>query len=199
MPTGYTADVPKGISFQTFAMNCARAFGACIMLRDEPGGGDRIPDRFEPDSYHKDAAERARAELADLESLGHGECARRAAVEWKESEQSRLRREQEREDTRRAYEQMLAQVKAWEAPTAEHAGLKTFMIDQLEQSIDFDCNYTASQPAPRLSADEWRNQRRVSLAKDIAYHDREYANEVKRTEERTAWVQALRASLEPKP
>lgn len=40
MPTGYTADIKDGIDFKTYAMNCARAFGACVMLRDEPGGGD---------------------------------------------------------------------------------------------------------------------------------------------------------------
>lgn len=48
MPTGYTADIKDGISFETYAMNCARAFGACVSLRDKPSGGKVIPDAFEP-------------------------------------------------------------------------------------------------------------------------------------------------------
>ena len=34
MPTGYTADIKDGIDFKTYAMNCARAFGARVMLRE---------------------------------------------------------------------------------------------------------------------------------------------------------------------
>jgi hypothetical protein len=59
MPTGYTADIKNGISFKTFAMNCARAFGACVTLRDEPGGGDKIPEAFEASTYHAQQVEKA--------------------------------------------------------------------------------------------------------------------------------------------
>ena len=49
-------------------MNCARAFGACVELRDEPGGGDRIPEAFEPSDYHLKAVEKARSELGMVRS-----------------------------------------------------------------------------------------------------------------------------------
>ena len=44
MPTGYTSGVATGEikDFKTYALQCARAFGACIMLRDEPMS-DEIP------------------------------------------------------------------------------------------------------------------------------------------------------------
>ena len=70
MPTGYTADIKDGISFQTYALNCARAFGACVMLRDEPG------------DYHLKAMEKARNALAKLESLTHEKCVLEAARAW---------------------------------------------------------------------------------------------------------------------
>lgn len=37
MPTGYTASVQEGkvTEFRDFAMECARAFGALVMMRDE--------------------------------------------------------------------------------------------------------------------------------------------------------------------
>lgn len=96
MPTGYTADIKDGIDFKTYAMNCARAFGACVMLRDEPGGGERIPDAFEPSDlfvrYHLKAVEKARVELAALDAMTPAECERAAAKAWDDAETSRLMR-----------------------------------------------------------------------------------------------------------
>jgi hypothetical protein len=38
MPTGYTAPVQSGeiVELEDFILLCARAFGACVMQRDEP-------------------------------------------------------------------------------------------------------------------------------------------------------------------
>ena len=90
MPTGYTAAIKDGIDFKTYAMNCARAFGACVMLRDEPGGGDRIPDAFEPSDYHLKAAEKTRGELAALDTMAPAELERAAARAWDDAETNRL-------------------------------------------------------------------------------------------------------------
>jgi hypothetical protein len=51
MPTGYTDCVRSGevTEFADFAMKCARAFGACIEMRDEPSGTP-IPEAFEPEA-----------------------------------------------------------------------------------------------------------------------------------------------------
>lgn len=60
MPTGYTSYIGQGCDFKTFAMKCARAFGACIDMRDSSLDA-QIPDSFEPSRYHlkeKRAAER---------------------------------------------------------------------------------------------------------------------------------------------
>lgn len=51
MPTAYTADIAKGITFKQYAMNCARAFGALIDLRDKPANCE-IPDVVYPSDYH---------------------------------------------------------------------------------------------------------------------------------------------------
>jgi hypothetical protein len=67
MPTGYTAAIKDGISFQQFAMACARAFGALVMMRDEPSSAP-IPD-FQPSNFHVEHLELARAELARLQAL----------------------------------------------------------------------------------------------------------------------------------
>lgn len=196
MPTGYTADIKDGISFESFALNCARAFGACVTLRDEPGGGENIPDEFAPSDYHVKATQKARDELATLLAMPEQERERAAAKSWDDAETSRLMRLDDNRKQRESYEAMLAKVNAWTPPTPDHAGLHEFMRSQIVQSIDFDCsgNY-GQEPTPRLTGEQWVAERAARLNRDIGYHEKEHAAEVKRAEERTAWVKALRSSL----
>lgn len=64
MPTGYTADVADGkiTDFVEYALQCARAFGACIMLRDEPISSE-IPE-FQPSDYNANALAEAEKTLS---------------------------------------------------------------------------------------------------------------------------------------
>ena len=196
MPTGYTASIKGGIDFKTFALDCARAFGACVTLRDEPAGGDRIPAVFEPSEYHLKAAEAARSELAALETMGTSELESKATKEWENSEMHRQERLAEKRKLRGAYESMLSKVNSWTPPTMEHDGLKVFMQKQIRESIEWDCNeHYDITPAARVTGSEWATKRRAKLALDIEYHEREHAAEVSRAEGRTAWVRALRDSL----
>lgn len=197
MPTGYTADIKDGISFKTFAMNCARAFGACITLRDEPGGGDKIPEFFEASDYHAQQVEKARAALAEFHALTPSQHMREASKAWDAAETFRIVRLEELGVQRKAYEDMLAKVKAWAPPTPEHDGLKEFMRSQIAQSIDFDCDESYyAIPTPRMTGEQWAAKRLAELQRDLAYHQKEHAAEIERAGSRTAWVKALRASLE---
>lgn len=110
MPTGYTADIKDGITFKTFVMNCARAFGACVELRDEPGGGEKIPESFQPSNYHADKVLAARQELAHVRELSADQRERAAAKDWDDAETWRLAGLDSMRAQRRAYEAMLAHV-----------------------------------------------------------------------------------------
>ncbi len=198
MPTGYTAAIKDGISFETFVMNCARAFGACVTLRDEPGGGEQIPNEFTPSSYHTDHANEARVKLVFLHRMEPEQRERRAAQEWDRAETSRLAVLQEHRKLRESYEAMLAKVKAWEPPTPDHTGLHEFMCEQIEQSISFDCEESYyNTPSLRLTGQQWFEQERERLVRQITHHEKEHAAEVERAAQRTAWVRALRESLKP--
>ena len=67
MPTGYTLDLydVKDITFEEFALRCARAFGALISMRDEPIDAP-IPERFEPSDYHLKELEKAKKRLKEV-------------------------------------------------------------------------------------------------------------------------------------
>lgn len=196
MPTGYTADIKDGISFKTFALNCARAFGACVSLRDETAGGDQIPDEFTPSDYHSKAAQKAREELAALMTMSPKEQQRRADKAWDDAETGRLQMLEERAKTKTAYEAMLSEVNAWTPPTPEHVGMQEFMREQIERSITFDCGGEyGTKPTPRLSGADWATSESARLNRDIGYHEAAHAKEVNKAAERTKWVRDLRGSL----
>ena len=196
MPTGYTAAIADGITFERFAMDCARAFGACVMLRDESGGGEIIPERFEPSDYHLKQLGNARARLAELETISLVEAEKRSEGDYRQAEASRLEHLQKNKDQLAAYSAMLDQVNAWEPPSDEHNGLRDFMQSQIEQSIKFDdmVDYY-EKPTVRQTGAEWLEAQKYTALRDIDRHRAEHTKEVERTEQRNEWVRMLRDSL----
>lgn len=177
-------------------MNCARAFGACVELREEPGGGERIPESFEASDYHAKAVEQARSELAALDHMTPDQCERSAAKAYDDAEMNRVMRLKELADKKAAYEAMLAKVHEWVPPTDEHTGLRDFMAQQIIESIRFDCGGDHyAKPTVRMSGADWAAHRRASLTRDVEYHAKHYAEDVEQAQGRTEWVKALRASL----
>jgi hypothetical protein len=101
--------------------------------------------------------------------------------------------EREKNEQRNRYNAMLSDVIAWHPPTPEHAGLRSFMIDQLTMSRA-DCDYRSDPPTPR-SAAQWLAKQREECARDLDYATKNEGEERQRTEGRNAWIRALYASL----
>jgi hypothetical protein len=196
MPTGYTATLHDGEqTFEDYALSVARAFGALITMRDDPSDA-KIPDEFESDSYHRNAAHAARRDVAryermsDADLMAEQETKRDAAVKRHAEYMAAC-------DARRVrYDAMLVHARAYVAPTQDHEGFKKMMVQQLEESIKFDCG-DYEPPVPDMeSADEYRARKLEGAQREITYHDKKYEEDVQRAKDRSAWVQALRGSLE---
>ena len=198
MPTGYTAAIKDGIDFQSFTLDCARNFGACITLRDEPNGGKAIPDAFEPSDYHLRALQEAISKLSELAAMPAEDCEHAAKRDWEQEKARVTQRIEEKRNLLAAYRSMLDKVNAWTPPSPEHEGLKKFMREQIEESIRFDCDTSyLGESVILLSGDQWLARQIASCNKDLDYHKKEHVLEVERTAERTRWVQQLRDSLAP--
>lgn len=196
MPTGYTADIAKGITFPQFAMNCARAFGACLTLRDEAVDGEAIPEHFEPSDYHLTQLDIARTNLADLESMSDEEAETHCKETYQMREANRLKCLQENNARIASYWAMLELVRGWTPPSDDHEELREFMQKQIEESIKFDDNRDYYQkPIAPQSAEDWLEVQKSSALKSIEYHKSEYAKEVERTNQRNEWIRLLRDSL----
>lgn len=201
MPTGYTAPLHDGqdITFDQFALRCSRAMGAAVMQRDE--SIDVEIKLREVEGYYQERVDKARAEVLDAESRNHDEW---LALQEKEIHDAAAAREKEIIETaaiRHRYVSMLRAVERWTPPTDEHFGLKRFMIDQLTESLKFDCGgWPVSNPwftdvPSRVSAAEYKARVMARLMKNLDYATTALSEEYARVRSQNEWVTALRESL----
>lgn len=192
MPTGYTDAIGKGATFEEFVWSCARAFGALVMMRDDPTDAP-IPE-FEPHTeYYDGRLAECEAKLKELREMSPQQ-ANAAASRAHEAEMETWRqREVERKDLEAKYSAMRERVATWEPPTPDHAGLKRFMLEQIDESIRFDCS-PWDAPSP-LDGPEWMKREIERAARGIASSHENIAGEIARAKERNAWVKALDESV----
>lgn len=193
MPTGYTADVANGkiSDFPTFAMQCARAFGALVTMRDEPLSAP-VPV-FEPSDFHIEALLAAQARLDHLNAMSSDEIVSARNAEEAERQKRDDERETNRAQQEDRYRSMLAAVDAWEPPTKDHVDMRAFMRSQLIESINSDCRPWETEPLPSPSL--WHQEMIKQAEKDMNYHQAKYEKEVTSVRSRNQWVADLRASL----
>lgn len=195
MPTGYTAEVADGkvADFRTFALICARQFGACVTQRDDPMS--EPPKHREPPDCNARSLEQGRARLAELNAMTLEDAAREREAKYQAALASDAEYAARKDETRRRYEAMLAKVEAWKAPTADHVQMRQFMLDQLTESIRFDSTtYNSASSIERDPATWLENQKewtRTSIDRDAV----EVEKENRRCAESNAWIDALYASL----
>lgn len=196
MPTGYTAKLcEEGQSFPDFVFTCARAFGALILMRDEPLDAT-IPEVFEPsDLYLKMAAEtKAKVErlsaMSAEEQIAEGERLRDEAIAAAEEYLAKARAQDAR------LQEMREKVIKWAPPTPEHEGLRNFMLAQIEMSFDGDAFALellddARRKTPRDYFKQALENERQNITRYSTYH----REEIDRTAKRNDWLSALRQSL----
>lgn len=193
MPTGYTYPVADGkiTEFSDFALSCARAFGALITMRDDPSDA-LIPEEFKPSDYSEKRLAESHARLAEIQGMSVEQVKAAAQAAYDEAMASHLKYEAGEELAEQRLNAMREKVMEWSPPTAEHVGLKDFMIEQINVSRR---GTYRSKPPEQTTPAEWQRAQIETLHKDIAYNAGEQAKEVERARGRTEWVKTLRASL----
>lgn len=193
MPTGYTAiieDKPD-VTFREYATLCARAFGCCIMQRDESLASPPRPR--ERSDYHDKYVAAARAKLVELRAMTPESARPIFDAEVRKARESNAEFRAEHERKQAAYSKMRAQVVAWMPPTSEHDGIKRFMLEQIDLCYRPDEQpYQAPEPtdvatwlAEQIASEEW----------DIEYHTKKANEETERVESGNTWLATHLASL----
>lgn len=199
MPTGYTSNIynNKNVTFDDFVLQCARAFGACIMQRDDSMSDP--PKKQEVDTYHLDryhaAVEKLEVFLKIPKKKKIAELKLEIARKNKEIAANNIKRKKETDALKTRYLEMLQKVIQWTPPTPDHEGLKKFMIEQLNSSIEFDCSYSYTEQLINESPSQYYDTLVSRMKKDITYHEEGYAAEVKCVNSRNKWIDNLYNSL----
>lgn len=197
MPTGYTAKLMEhGQTFPEFVMQCARAFGACVEMRDEPMDAP-IPERFEPSDYSARRLAEAETELARLKAMTHDE-----SLAFGEAGKSKSLAGFEKclateiEQNKRL-EEMEARVNAWTPPSADYVELKTFMLQQIGTSKHRTEYLQNAMALEREKSGMEFYIAAVQAAKhEIEFASKHHEEEVARAHDRTEWVRQLRESIQ---
>lgn len=198
MSTGYTNEIKEGVSFEAFALICARNFGACITMRDE-SHDTPIPKEFKVSDYYAKAKKEAKQKLAVIKKMTDAEITKKIATDVRAQRAVLKQRLKDNNNRKRLYIEMRNKARAWTPPTSDHNGLKKFMIEQITSSIDFDdMQKYYKEDLEKLkivSVDEWVASKTLKYQQDIAYHEKHHAEEVERVNGRNKWVRELRDSL----
>lgn len=202
MPTGYTADVQEGkiTEFKDFALQCARAFGACVMQMDDDPKD--LPKEQDESSYYSKKISETKKEIKKFTNMTDEELVNFEKNRIEKDLKYHQDKIQEEKKEKVRYETMLEKVHAWTPPTEEHQGLKDFMIRQIKDSIKWDCEGTYHQDAIKrlevtdISPSTIRAEKLESLEKDLAYYKKQDFEESERTQKRNQWIRDLYKSLE---
>ena len=177
--------------------------GACIALRDDPLNAD-LPDNVGFSDYHTGRIAESNAEFLRLKEMDDA-----AKMEFGKASITATRNSLEdglikARSTRNRLTSMMAEVIAWKPPTPDHEGLKKFMVEQLQTTIDFDGDgsyyeHEIQRISLKRPMQVW--QEALENAKnDVAYHKEEARKDVERNAARNEWVKQLKESVDaPQP
>lgn len=201
MPTGYTSDIYEGkeVSGKDFLIKCARAFGACIMMRDDSLDAP-IPEEFKPNTYYSESLETAKKELKKFQYMTIEEAKDIIEKRYKDKIAENKKIRKERTEMKNRYLNTLADVYAWQPPTKDHIELKKYAIQQLEDSIKWDCGSDLDEyyslDVEKELPQAYIDSQIKSCFHDIQYYSEEQEKENKRVAGRNKWIKDLRESLE---
>lgn len=196
MPTGYTAKlIEKGQTFPEFALTCARAFGACVELRDE-SLDTPLPDAFVPSPYHANALKKARATLTRLERMTKAERVAYGVKQQKHLLASYRRGAASQQKQNAVLAAMEQTVASWHPPTPDHYDIKAFMLQQIDVSKSKSDFYeNATKEIAAITPFQYWADEVADAKRSITRHINEMKKEKERAERNTRWIQALRNSL----
>lgn len=193
MATGYTCIIEEGATFEEFVMRCARAFGLLIEMRDEPPGTP-IPKEFKPPAYTAGEITKAKRNIEYYKNITEQEAQTEAFEHYKKQVAEYKREVETKSALKEQYENMLRKVHDWEPPTKDHIELKTFMIHQIKESIEFDCK-VHNRKITWVTGKEWKKEQIEMAQEDIKHYEKKSLKETKRVDSKNLWVKQLRESL----
>lgn len=204
MPTGYTAGIIDGeiTTFEQFATQCTRAFGATIHMRDNPMDSPYEPRT--PSDYHTNSIQSKRERLEEIESMSDEKIVEDFNTQLEEDLKYHQTKMEEDKRNLEKLNSMLESAKSWVPPTEDHQPFRNFMIEQIESTIkvDGDPSYHVNkmvgikkQMEEGINPKEYREETIQEIKSQISYHETEYQNELVRCKDSNDWMEKFFESI----
>jgi hypothetical protein len=204
MPTGYTSGIIDGkiTTFEQFATQCSRAFGATIHMRDNPLDSPYEPRT--PSDYYENSLRSQREKLEEMKTMTDEaivqefETLLNDNLEYHDRELEKTKVNLERLNS------IMESAKSWVPPTEDHEGIRDYMIDQLKITIqaDGDSSYhveeiirTKKELEEGIDHKVYREERIKEIEDRISYYEGEVQKELERCKKSNDWMDKFLESI----
>ena len=196
MPSGLTCSIYDGsdMTLRGFALTCVRQLGAGYVVTDQ--GEKRMPlykaPELEVSDYHPKHMKQCEEDLAYWKKVKDDPelCKRLYDEAHMKREIENTQSKDNKEEIKARYMKMIEKVESRELDE-KYASLKELMLEQLHESMDWDCKPTLPNEAPMPSVEDWVNSR-IELAEwRINYHKEEWEKEKQRVADTNAYLKGL--------
>lgn len=200
MTTSFTDRILNDVSFKEFVKACSTITGIYANMKDNSIAKKMMKKEFYPENHFLEELAEAKEELKELENMTIEEAEKIATKEYEESINAYYNELEEARKNMEKYKNMLEKVHNWQPPTKDHVTLKNFMIDQIEDSIKYDCDeeWTLKRidKLKKLSGKEYLDMMINMKKEDIKRYAKRYMDSIKNAEYKNRWITLLDLSLE---
>jgi hypothetical protein len=204
MPTGYTAGIIDGeiTTFEQFATQCSRAFGATIHMRDNPLDSPYEPRT--PSEYYVNSLQSQREKLEETKTMTDEAIVQDFETLLKDSLEYHERELEKTKVNLGRLNSIMESAKSWVPPTEDHEGVRDYMIDQLEITIkaDGDPSYHVNKIVQAKKELEegidpkvYREEKIKEIEDRISYYEGEVQKELERCKQSNDWMDKFLESI----
>lgn len=194
MPNGITAPISEGkdITAAEFILRCAKQFGGLSHMREDSLDAPIVPRETSTKRYDENIA-RVQKELDYYNSISIDTVEELVEESYKDEVALYNKRVAEKTELRARYQALIDKVIAWEIPSEEHTKLKEFALNQLVESIDWDCK--VYEEPKKMSAQEWLDTHIESRQRNLNFWKKQREDDIKSVEGANKWAADLVNSL----
>lgn len=169
-------------------------------MRDESSDVEITPENVKfGGSYHQKALSAAKLAKTKFDKLTQKQKRQLFKVETNREIEYCRKQDSSAKSQKKSYLSMLDKVEKWNPPTEDHKNMKSFMVSQIKESIDFDCDtkYNNERIVETVTRtySEWLESKKEKLIWQINYHEENLAKDLARDKNRSEWVKNLIDSL----
>jgi hypothetical protein len=171
-------------------------------MRDESLDVEYKPSEI--GDYYEENLKEAQENYNKFKEMSDDDILKIALQEFEESKEYHIKEIEEKKSQREKLESILKATQEFNPPTVKHVEFKKFMIQQIVDTIKWDCDISYHEDELNkleknniiINAQEIREEHLKSCEKDIEYYSKHKDSEEKNCKEANEWIQELFKALD---